>query len=378
MPLPRYISPIMTDLRLLVCALLTACLTLHCQPPVLDECEVIDPSLQERAIVQGSVVPDSDDVVLSEAQQNAVAGILFSDPADGNLKPLCSGVLIGQTSVLTSAQCVQQRSILSLFVAIGLELRQSRDYYSVSRIDYHPDFQTYVPSLNGLPDRETLTPDIDLAIVTIQESIPTDYLLNYNTRVEPIALRRDAPDAAWIGAQRVLLTAGFGKTEPTTQFRNYLRYWARVRPLAMDPLARTVEVRAIPENVAGVCTFLTADPGQPLTIAEDAGAPLFNQRPDGTVELIGISTLSDAECFDDLQYARIDLQVDWIRTVMGDDWIAGQLGNRGACIGNEAVFQNAGTGQLVRENCSAVGGQCALSGNGTFRCIVPAEFDYCG
>lgn len=84
-------------------------------------------------------------------------------------RALCSGVLIAQNAVLTSAQCVQGRDPRKLFVTFGFNALASTLYRGVTR-SYVP--QQFAPYATELPRFRNAW---DIAIVFFAGSLPKPY-----------------------------------------------------------------------------------------------------------------------------------------------------------------------------------------------------------
>lgn len=106
---------------------------------------------------------------------------------------MCSGAIVGDRWILTAARCVEDRPFR---VAVGLDYIQEFDsrMVPVAARYIHPHYQ-WTPSVGQRGD---------LALIELLHK------LEYNERVQPIALPKKNEELKYVGKEDMVTVAGFG------------------------------------------------------------------------------------------------------------------------------------------------------------------------
>ncbi len=247
----------------------------------------------------------------------------------------CSGTIIAEQWVLTAKHC--RLSTKNRF-CIGINPSSPSSCSSIAEVFDHPSK--------------------DLTLVHLEES-----LADKEPTMKPISLLSTSLNNTWIGAQ--VEAAGYGQTEKGT---------SGTRLFTSEPI------------VALSDTYITVDgKGKRGLCFGDSGGPVMVLAPDGSIAVAGALSNGDASCLGKDRYARVDLHLSWVESIVGSldgGEQCGALNQMGRCIGDSAVYCNQGA--TKSELCTGES-TCGFSTEeGGFRCITatdPCEgidgFGYC-
>lgn len=169
----------------------------------------------------------------------------------------CSGVIVSEWNVLTTAACVNYLLPEDVKVYVGSnKLKKNGFTFSVANILIHPDYSRQ-------------TNDCNIAILTLSE--PFDYSVD---TVDFIPIAAEMPS---VGSNGV--TSGFGAIDPNLQYPETLQA-AVLRIYSQNQCERLKNIRLKPSMF---CAGDTA--GKRDLCPDDQGAPIQHQG-----ELIGISS----------------------------------------------------------------------------------------
>jgi hypothetical protein len=265
---------------------------------------------------------------LDETEARAIVQVSGGTKQDS---PLCSGVFVNQSWVLTAAHCLV---IDDAEVLVRTSGGGSLPAKVVDRVR-HP------------------STDVALLQVVLETGSSPDF--------EPLAIAGATDDAATRSptAGEVVAIAGYGLTEHGDA--RELRFLAE--PIVATEAA-TVRVSGYGAN--GAC-------------AGDSGGPLLVRARDGSVAVLGVLSTGSTSCREEDRYVRVDVIRDWVLGVAGPTGGArsacGKIDRVGRCLYGSAVYC-AGT-ELTGDPCDG-GTECGWDRvEGGFRCVEPRT-DPCG
>jgi hypothetical protein len=252
----------------------------------------------ETPIIQGSSSTTADPAVV--ALHYPIAGV-----------PLCTGVLVTSSVILTAAHCVAPRAG-ALEPPSSIELDDGARI-STTWVEVHPDFERH--------DLEA-----DLALVGLASPV----------NIAPLALV-DHVDASWLG--RSLRWVGYGASEPGGLAGLGTKRFANV------PVAGVSDSKLT--SVAVSCNG-------------DSGGAVVHESA-----LVGIISSGSAGCSAYSRATRVDVHAAWIRARVDDDRAACDRDGRCAlgcatedvdcsCVTDGVCAACAG----VDADCRAVGDEC--------------------
>ena len=190
-------------------------------------------------------------------------------PSKPNDHGTCTGILVGERTVVTAAHCLTFDGDF-LFLVGGGE-------YVVRRVAPHPDFD---------PELPTMPPDHDIGLALLERAPP----------VAPSVLADEMPRA---GSAIVLV--GFGTTAEGADDGGTKRTAANVIE-EVEPTRFSIVGSG--GDVGNLCHG-------------DSGGPVLVEGVEQVV--VGVTSAAEGQCAKSRSWAtRIDVYLDWIRSVTGD------------------------------------------------------------
>lgn len=173
---------------------------------------------------------------LSRAVAHVTVAISTADT-----RAFCSGVLIAQNAVLTSAQCVYKRDPRQLFVTFGADALRSTLYRGVTRTYVPTQYRPYATELPAFRNAW------DIAIVLFAGSLPKPYRIADLVPGSPLA------------PGELVDLAGFGATDFGLAGAGELR---GCRTSVSDPATSSSEFETVGTELCGAA-------------GRDAGGPVY-------------------------------------------------------------------------------------------------------
>lgn len=239
-------------------------------------------------------------LALSEEEANAVVAVRRIHPETGEVEQFCSGVVVGETSVLTAAHC----AFPSMEVVVGSSVACPQVVVAARLRERHVDVDVAVleaEALAAVPDIEP----ISWVEAEVQASLPG----------RPVQL------------------AGFGTD------------------LRAPPEARRFVVQSV---VALSSETVTVDGmGRSGACVGDSGGPLLIRGTRGTPVLLGLLSEGSESCTGRDVFVRLDRISEWLTARVDrvpSRKLCGGVDSRGACFGTVAV--RCTNGEVVGEECA--------------------------
>ncbi len=258
-----------------------------------------------RGIVNGTRDPQV--VPLTPEQVRAVGWLHVVELVND---PFCTATLISPTVAVTALHCVSGAVAGHLGFGVGTDPSNPDETFLISEVFEHPG--------------------VDVAAMVLEPgAIPN---------VAPIQVNTASISRSDVG--KALDAAGYGDTRDP---RRDGRWFARVHLAEVSPSEVVVDGR----GQQGICY---GDSGGPLLDLDDSGHPV----------VVAVESHGDSSCVDRDTMVRLDpLFDDFIGPVLlggvPTDPCA-QLGSAGRCVGE--VFERCESGQILRDDCAAMGSSC--------------------
>src|SRR5262245_32717048 len=282
-----------------VIALLLSCSS--ARDETLNPSEPTDASCAELVAASGSCPY----LALSPEETNAIVALEW---LNGN-GVICSGVVVGASSVLTARHCIDLANSENMEVVVGPSLACPEGV-----------FQGHVSATHE---------SMDLAIVHVSALA--------SAGLEPIIWNDQSIDDTWIG--KPLALAGFG----TNGHDN-----PDLRGFVVEPVAKVSDDTV---SVDGM--------GRSGACGGDSGGPLLTRGPAGTPVVVGLLSDGSGSCVGQDHFVRLDAVSDWLRSnvdAVPARKICGGIDSKGRCYNGVAVYCDGATitGQpCTRENSCA-------------------------
>lgn len=269
-------------------------------------------------VVFGTELPTH--VPLDDDQIAAIGMIQLSSEG-----AICSGTLVSREWFITAAHCVVGEEPERLEVQFG-------------RDNSNPDIHVGVAEFHMNPEWEG-SPEGDTAFIRLASSP-----LEQDPEIMPIPLGLDSPQGS-VGEK--MEAAGYGLTENNT---------LGTRLFTAEPVLDVTRghISVDGEGQRGLC-------------AGDSGGPLMAIYPDGSVRVVGTLSGGDFSCLDVDWFARLDIQEEWIRSIIGEQDPCLGLTLQGRCAEQTASWCENDVPSS--EDCMALGLVCGEDAAGNQRCV---------